>query len=93
MARHRPAVTVYTRAGCGLCVAAEQLVASEIRRRPPWSPRAAVQIVDVDHDGELVRRYGVRVPVVVVDGHEVAELEVTREQVRSALRAARQRAS
>ena len=88
MGRHRPVVTVYTRQGCGLCVAAEQLVASEVRRRSPWSPRAAVEVVDVDRDAELVRRYGIRVPVVVVDGQEVAELEVTREQVRSGLRAA-----
>jgi glutaredoxin len=75
-------VVVYTRAGCGLCRRAEALVAREARR-------AEVRHVDVDTDEELVRRYGVRVPVVTVDGVEVAELEVAPGTVRRALRAAR----
>ena len=88
MAQHRPSVTVYTRAGCGLCAAAEALVASEARRRAPWRPRPLVSVVDVDEDEGLVHRYGVRVPVVVIDGREAAELEVSRAQVREALRTA-----
>jgi glutaredoxin len=75
-------VVVYTRARCGLCHRAEELVAREARR-------AAVRLVDVDSDDELVTRYGVRVPVVVVDGVEVAELEVAPGTVRRAVRAAR----
>jgi glutaredoxin len=75
-------VVVYTRVGCGLCRRAEALVAREARR-------AEVRHVDVDTDEELVRRYGVRVPVVTVDGVEVAELEVAAGTVRRALRAAR----
>jgi glutaredoxin len=80
--RPAPQVVVYTRAGCGLCRRAEELVAREARR-------AAVRHVDVDTDAELVRRYGVRVPVVTVDGTEVAELEVAPGVVRRAVRAAR----
>ncbi len=91
MARHRPSIVVYTRTGCGLCVAAERLVAREAQRRAPLPSRADIEVVDVDADEELVRRFGVRVPVVVVDGREVAELEVSRDAVRGALRAARRR--
>ncbi len=80
--RHRPHVVVYTRAGCGLCAAAEQRVASEARR-------ARVELVDVDADPELQRRYHVRVPVVTVDGVEVAEAQVEPGTVRRAVRAAR----
>ncbi|MFA9432681.1 glutaredoxin family protein [Egicoccus sp. AB-alg2] len=80
-ARHRPEVVVYTRASCGLCHRAEALVAREARR-------ATIRHVDVDGDEDLVRRYGVRVPVVVVDGVEVAELEVAPGTVRAAVRAA-----
>lgn len=76
---------MHTRAGCGLCRRAEALVAREARR-------AEVRHVDVDTDPELQRRYGVRVPVVTVDGVEVAELEVTPGQVGAAVdRARRQR--
>jgi glutaredoxin len=80
--RRRPEVVVYTRQGCGLCRRAEELVAREARR-------AEVRHVDVDTDEELIRRYSVRVPVVTVDGDEIAELEVAPGTVRRALRAAR----
>jgi glutaredoxin len=78
----RPEVVVYTRAGCGLCRRAEALVTRE-------AGGASVRHVDVDTDEGLVVRYGVRVPVVVIDGVEVAELEVAPGTVRRALRAAR----
>jgi glutaredoxin len=80
--RRRPVeVVVYTRAGCGLCRRAEALAAREVGRR------AVLRTVDVDVAG-LDDRYGVRVPVVTVDGAEVAELEVAPGTVRRAVRAA-----
>jgi hypothetical protein len=83
MARRQPPVLhLYTRVGCGLCDRAARLVAREGRG-------AVIHTVDVDGDPELAHRYGVRVPVICVDGVEVAELEVARGQVRRALRAAR----
>jgi glutaredoxin len=74
-------VVVYTRAGCGLCRTAEALVEQE-------AAGASVRRVDVDADEALVRRYGVRVPVVSVDGDEVAELQVAAGTVRRAVRRA-----
>lgn len=85
MTRRRPRVVVYTRARCGLCRRAEALVAREARR-------AEVHHVDVDTDPDLVGRYGVRVPVIEVDGVEVAELELAPGTVRRAVRSARRRA-
>lgn len=82
--RPRPEVVVYTRRDCGLCRRAEELVAREARR-------ATVRHVDVDTAPDLVARYGVRVPVVCVDGREVAELEVEPGRVRRAVRRARRR--
>jgi glutaredoxin len=64
-----PEVVVYGRARCGLCRRAEELVARE-------AAGAVIRHVDIDTADELIDRYGVRVPVVVVDGVEVAELEV-----------------
>jgi glutaredoxin len=77
-------VVVYTRAGCGLCLHAEELVARE-------APDAEVVHVDIDEDPDLVERYTVRVPVVAVDEVEVAELEVAPGVVRRAVRRARRR--
>ncbi|HVM19721.1 MAG TPA: glutaredoxin family protein [Egibacteraceae bacterium] len=73
-------VTVYTRAGCHLCEAAEQVVARVA------AGRAQVELVDIDTDPALVERYTVRVPVVAVDGVEVAEFEVDAGQLEAALR-------
>lgn len=73
-------VTLYTRDGCHLCEAAEQVV------REVATGRATIEIVDIDRDPALVERYTVRVPVVAVDGVEVAEFEITREVLLDALR-------
>ncbi len=83
-AARRPVVVVNTRAGCGLCERAEELVRREGRR-------AEVRFVDVDTDEELVRRHGVRVPVVEVDGREVAAFELRPGVVRREVRRARRR--
>jgi len=84
--RRRPVVTVYTRERCGLCRTAEEVVARVAGRI------ADIAVVDIDTDPELVDRYTVRVPVVVVDGVEVAEYRVDPRRLRAQLRAARRRA-
>ena len=72
-------VVVYTRAGCGLCREAERLVAEEAAGHE-------VEFVDVDADEQLQRAYNLRVPVVAVDGVEVAEGIVSPGTVADALR-------
>jgi hypothetical protein len=79
-----PQLEVVTRAGCGLCAVAERLVADE-------AGDAQVRTRDVDADERDVRRFGVLVPVVLVDGEQVAELEVRPGEVGRAVRRARQR--
>jgi glutaredoxin len=74
-------VTLYTRAGCHLCEAAAAVLAAE--RERTWF---ALEVVDVDRDPELAGRYGVRVPVVAVDGLEVFEYEVPADLLRARLR-------
>lgn len=83
--RPRPTVTVYTREGCGLCRAAEAVVARVAGRR------AHVVLVDIDADPQLQARYTVRVPVVAVDGVECFEASVEPAALRAALRRARRR--
>jgi glutaredoxin len=73
-------VVLYTRLGCHLCEEAERVLREQ---------RAAVgfdlELVDVDRDPELARRYGVRVPVVAVDGVERFEYEVPVDLLRAEL--------
>jgi glutaredoxin len=73
-------VTLYTRAGCHLCEAAAAVLAAERGRA-----RFALEVVDVDADPELVRRYGVRVPVVAIDGVEEFQYEVPADLLRARL--------
>lgn len=74
-----PEVVVYTRRGCTLCEAAE-LLAQRVT-----AGRATLRIVDIDHAPELYERYTVRVPVVAVDGRDVAELEIHEDDLRAVL--------
>jgi hypothetical protein len=56
-------VVLYTRQGCHLCDDALGVLEAVGRRFP-----IVVQTVDVDTDPELAARYGLEVPVVLVDG-------------------------
>jgi hypothetical protein len=73
-------VTLYTRVGCHLCEEAERVLREE-RAATPFR----LELVDVDADPELARRYGVRVPVVAVDGLERFEYEVPPDLLRAEL--------
>jgi glutaredoxin len=73
-------VTLYTRTGCHLCEQAEQVLRSELETVP-----FTLVTVDVDRDPELARRYGVRVPVVAVEGVELFEYEVPVDLLRAHL--------
>jgi glutaredoxin len=77
----KQAVTLYTRTGCHLCEQAEQVLRAEQRTIP-----FALVTVDIDGDPELARKYGLRVPVVAVDGVELFEYEVPPDLLRAHLR-------
>lgn len=74
-------VTLYTRIGCHLCEAAEALLLTMV------GPTVRLRVVDIDSEPELTERYTVRVPVVEVDGVEIAEYEVDPAQLAAALQA------
>ena len=73
-------VTVFTRAGCGLCVTAEADVA-----RICGELGVGWTAVDVDTDPELRAEYGDRVPVVEVDGREHGYFRVEEPRLRAEL--------
>jgi glutaredoxin len=75
-----PRVTVYTRAGCGLCEKAEAEVA-----RICADVGAGWTTVDVDTDPELRAEYGDRVPVIEVDGREHGFWRAEEDRLRAAL--------
>lgn len=65
-----PVVTVYSRPGCHLC----EVALEEIRQIEGL--RFDLEVVDIDGDEELLRRYLERIPVVELDGQELYEFHV-----------------
>jgi glutaredoxin len=64
-------VVLYTRPGCHLCDVARETVLS-------LQPRLgfAFHEVDIEADEELELEYGIRIPVVEIDGEEAFEVTV-----------------
>jgi hypothetical protein len=62
---------MYARPGCGLCDEAREVIMA-VRARVPFEYRE----VDVTGDDALELRYGIRIPVVLVDGRELFEIRV-----------------
>jgi glutaredoxin len=74
-------VVLYSRAGCHLCDAARDVLVAELSR----SPFELVE-VDVAGDDVLEREYGIRIPVVEIDGDERFEYQVDPAELVSILR-------
>ena len=70
-------VTMSSRPRCGLCDRAREVILA-VRSEVAFG----YEEVFVDDDEELERAYGLRVPVVVVDGEEAFEIEVDPEELR-----------
>ena len=73
---------MYSRTTCGLCDRARETLLAE-RDRTPF----AYDEVFIDGDDDLERRYGLRVPVVEIDGREAFEAEVEPTRLRELLAA------
>jgi glutaredoxin len=69
-------VVLYSRAGCHLCdVARETIVSQQERLGFEFAE------VDIEADEELELEYGIRIPVIEVDGEEAFEISVDAEQL------------
>ena len=73
-----PRPTLYVREGCHLCEDAGVLL-DDMLGAGNWDA------VDIASDDDLLVRYAHRIPVLVVDGRERAELVITRPDVLDAI--------
>jgi glutaredoxin len=71
---------MYARPGCGLCDEAREVIVA-VRARAPFEYRE----VDVTGDDSLELEYGIRIPVVLVDGRELFEIRVDAGRLGEAL--------
>jgi glutaredoxin len=64
-------VVLYSRPGCGLCDSAREVLQAQ-RSRTPFD----LTEIDISGDDALELEFGIRIPVVSVDGRERFEVEV-----------------
>jgi hypothetical protein len=74
-------VVLYSRVGCHLCDTARDVVLA-VRERHPFH----FDEIDIEGSDDLVREYGIRIPVLTVDGEEVFEIEVEDSQLAELVR-------
>jgi hypothetical protein len=72
---------MYSRATCGLCDEARELILA-VRAEVPFD----YEELFIDGSDDLEREYGLRVPVVEVDGEERFELHVDPGELRRLVR-------
>jgi glutaredoxin len=73
-------VVLYTRQGCHLCDEARAVI-----ERLRASVEFAFEEIDIERDDALIRDYGIRIPVVEVDGRELFEISVDPGLLRAAV--------
>jgi glutaredoxin len=64
-------IVFYSRPGCGLCDEAREILDAQ-RARTPFD----LEEVDISGDDAMELEYGIRIPVVEIDGEEVFEILV-----------------
>jgi len=64
-------VVLYSRPGCHLCDEARAVLEAQ-RARTPFD----LEEIDIETDDELVKEFGIRIPVVAIDGVERFEIAV-----------------
>ena len=69
-------ITIYTKSDCHLCERAKQVIAR-------CRKKASLELVEVDisQSKELMERYGQDIPVILLDGREIARHFVRERKV------------
>ena len=74
-------VVLFSRPRCGLCDEARKVIVA-VRERVAFDLRE----VDISGSDDLELEYGIRIPVVLVDGEEIAEIRLDPRDLETALR-------
>ena len=77
-------LTIYSRPGCHLCDEMKAVV-----QRVAGSVPLTVEEIDISRDAELDERYGLEIPVLMVDGKKAAKYRIAEGEL---LRILKQRA-
>jgi glutaredoxin-like protein DUF836 len=78
------AITLYSRPGCHLCDEMK-IVVQRVARSA--SEPVTIEVLDISTDAALEARYGLEIPVLLINGRKAAKYRVTEEALRKWLMA------
>jgi glutaredoxin len=65
-------LTLYSKPGCHLCDEMKHVIDAVSARVP-----LRLEIVDISADADLIERYGLEIPVLLIDGKKAAKYRLT----------------
>lgn len=75
-------LTLYTRPGCHLCETMIEQLQPFVEKYP-----IDLQLVDIDSDDELIRRYAIKIPVLALDGQTLCQYQLDPQVLGQVLKA------
>ena len=75
-------LTLYSRPGCHLCDEMKTLI-DRVAHGTAWT----VEVIDISTDAELESRYGLEIPVLLVNGRKAAKYRLSEAELIRILRA------
>ena len=76
-----PRLTLYSKPGCHLCDDMKQVIEAVASRVP-----LTLDVVDISTDPELVERYGLEIPVLLIEGKKAAKYRLSERELEEKLR-------
>jgi glutaredoxin len=76
-----PRLTLYSKPGCHLCDEMKEVIDTVAARIP-----LTMDVIDVSTDQALTDRYGLEIPVLLIDGKKAAKYRVTERELEEKLR-------
>ena len=78
-------LTIYSKPGCHLCDEMKSLVHRVVAQHS--NDQISVDEIDISSDPDLLERYGLEIPVLLIDGKKTAKYRVSEEELRRMVRA------
>jgi len=73
-------LTIYSKPGCHLCDVMKSTVRRVLSTRTA-EPAIFVDEIDISGDPELIDRYGLEIPVLMIDGKKAAKYRVSEQEL------------
>jgi len=73
-------LTIYSKPGCHLCDEMKSTVRRVLSTRPA-EPTISVEDIDISGDPALLDRYGLEIPVLLIDGKKAAKYSVSEQEL------------